>query len=158
MAAWLNASKRSRERCRNEQVCQGWIVKALSGPTALCKNIPLSPLPSEQWFWHVLYPLYLPMWWLFGRYIISRYQYHVVCRQIPARSWSYQGSRSTEGTHPPRTLRTDRYVSPPPWGATRFNKIASQGTPQMAADKKAISLSRVLSSPCYSNNCNLPLF
>ena len=36
-----------------------------------------------------------------------------------------------------------------------FNKITIQGTPQMAADKEAISLSRVYS--CYSN-CNLLLF
>ena len=38
---------------------------------------------------------------------------------------------------------------------TRFNKIVIQGTPQMAADKETIILSRGL--PCYSN-CNLPLF
>ena len=40
--------------------------------------------------------------------------------------------------------------------ATRFNKIAIQGAPQMAVDKEAIiSLSRVYSN--YSK-CNLPLF
>ncbi len=36
---------------------------------------------------------------------------------------------------------------------TRFNKIAIQGTSQMAVDKEAISLSRV-----YSYDSNLPLF
>ena len=38
---------------------------------------------------------------------------------------------------------------------TTFNKIAIQGTPQMAVDKEAICLSRV-----YSNyyKCNLLLF
>ena len=38
---------------------------------------------------------------------------------------------------------------------TRFNKIATQGTPQMAVDKEAICLSRVYS---YYPKCNLPLF
>ena len=38
---------------------------------------------------------------------------------------------------------------------TRFNKIAIQGTPQMAVDKEAICLSRVYS---YYFKCNLPLF
>ena len=37
----------------------------------------------------------------------------------------------------------------------RFNKIAIQGTPQMAVDKEAISLSRVYS---YYYKCNIPLF
>ena len=37
---------------------------------------------------------------------------------------------------------------------TRFNKIAIQGTPQMAADNDAISLSRV---NLYYSKCNLPL-
>ena len=36
----------------------------------------------------------------------------------------------------------------------RFNKIAIQGTPQMAVDKEAICLSRVYS---YYFKCNLPL-
>ena len=36
-----------------------------------------------------------------------------------------------------------------------FNKIATQGTPQMAAEKEAISLSRV--HTYYSTN-NLPIF
>ena len=43
---------------------------------------------------------------------------------------------------------------------TRLNKIAIQGTPQMAVDKEAISLSRVYSydSKCTSpySMCNLP--
>ena len=38
---------------------------------------------------------------------------------------------------------------------TRFNKIAIQGTPQMAVDKEAICLSRVYS---YYPKCNFPLF
>ena len=38
---------------------------------------------------------------------------------------------------------------------TRFNKIAIQGTPHMAVDKEAISLSRVYS---YYSKCSLPLF
>ena len=38
---------------------------------------------------------------------------------------------------------------------TRFNKIAIQGTPQMAVDKEAICLSRVYS---YYFKRNLPLF
>ena len=39
---------------------------------------------------------------------------------------------------------------------TRFNKIAIQGTPQMAVDKEAlICLSRVYS---YYFKCNFPLF
>ena len=38
---------------------------------------------------------------------------------------------------------------------TRFNKIAIQGTPQMAVDKEAICLSGVYS---YYYKCNLPLF
>ena len=38
---------------------------------------------------------------------------------------------------------------------SEFNKIAIQGTPQMAVDKEAISLSRVYS---YYSMCNLPLF
>ena len=38
---------------------------------------------------------------------------------------------------------------------TRFNKIAIQGSPQMAVDKEAISLSRVYS---YYSKRNLPLF
>ena len=38
---------------------------------------------------------------------------------------------------------------------TRFNKIAIQGTPQMAVDKEAVCLSRVYS---YYYKCNLPLF
>ena len=37
----------------------------------------------------------------------------------------------------------------------RFNKIAIQGTRQMAVDKEAISLSRVYS---YYSKCNIPLF
>ena len=37
----------------------------------------------------------------------------------------------------------------------RFNKIAIQGTPQMAVDKEAICLSRVYS---YYPKCNFPLF
>ena len=37
----------------------------------------------------------------------------------------------------------------------RFNKIAVQGTPQMAVDKEAICLSRVYS---YYPKCNFPLF
>ena len=42
------------------------------------------------------------------------------------------------------------------WVLTRFNKIAIQGTPQMAVDKEAIiCLSRVYS---YYFKCNLPLF
>ena len=41
-------------------------------------------------------------------------------------------------------------------GLTRFNKIAIQGTPQMAVDKEAIiCLSRVYS---YYFKCNFPLF
>ena len=36
---------------------------------------------------------------------------------------------------------------------TRFNKIAIQGTPQMAVDKEAISLSRVCS---YDSKCTCP--
>ena len=38
---------------------------------------------------------------------------------------------------------------------TRFNKIAIQGTPQMAVDKEAICVSRVYS---YYLKCNFPLF
>ena len=38
---------------------------------------------------------------------------------------------------------------------TRFNKIATQGTPQMAVDKEAICLSRVYS---YYYKCKFPLF
>ena len=38
---------------------------------------------------------------------------------------------------------------------TRFNKIATQGTPQMAVDKEANSLSRVYS---YYSKFNLCLF
>ena len=38
---------------------------------------------------------------------------------------------------------------------TRFNKIAIQGTPRMAVDKEAISVSRVYS---YYSKCNLTLF
>ena len=38
---------------------------------------------------------------------------------------------------------------------TRFNNIAIQGTPQMAVDEEAISLSRVHS---YYSKCNLPNF
>ena len=38
---------------------------------------------------------------------------------------------------------------------TRFNKLAIQGTPQMALDKEAICLSRLYS---YYYKCNLPLF
>ena len=49
----------------------------------------------------------------------------------------------------------------------RFNKIAIQGTPQMAVDKEAISLSRVFTPPTIDNGghtiltcpysmCNLP--
>ena len=38
---------------------------------------------------------------------------------------------------------------------TRFNKIAIQGTPQMAVDKEAICLSGVYS---YYPKCNFPLF
>ena len=50
------------------------------------------------------------------------------------------------------------------WGLTKqivrvnltiFNMFASQGTPQMAVDNDAISLSRVDS---YKSKCNLPLF
>ena len=37
----------------------------------------------------------------------------------------------------------------------RFNKTAIPGTPQMAVDKEAISLSRVYS---YYSKCSLPLF
>ena len=40
-------------------------------------------------------------------------------------------------------------------GLTRSNKIAIQGTHQMAADKEAISLSRVYS---YYSKCNRHLF
>ena len=40
-------------------------------------------------------------------------------------------------------------------GLTRFNKIATQGAPQMAVDKEAISLSRVYS---YYSKSNLRLF
>ena len=36
---------------------------------------------------------------------------------------------------------------------TRFNKIAIQGTPQMAVDKEAIRLSRVYS---YDSKCTCP--
>ena len=39
--------------------------------------------------------------------------------------------------------------------STRFNKIATQGTPQMAVDKEANSLSRVYS---YYSKFNLRLF
>ena len=39
------------------------------------------------------------------------------------------------------------------WFLTRFNKIAIQGTPQMAVDKEAISLSRVYS---YDSKCTCP--
>ena len=43
---------------------------------------------------------------------------------------------------------------------TRFNKIAIQGTPQMAVDKEAISLSRVYSHDskytCPYSMCNPP--
>ena len=51
------------------------------------------------------------------------------------------------------------YITPPYTttilGLTRFNKIAIQGTPQMAVDKEAICLSRVYS---YYPKCNFPLF
>ena len=42
-----------------------------------------------------------------------------------------------------------------PLDLTRVNKIAIQGSHQMAVDKKANSLSRVYS---YYPKCNLPLF
>ena len=41
------------------------------------------------------------------------------------------------------------------WYLTRFNKIATQGAPQMAVDKEANSLSRVYS---YYSKFNLRLF
>ena len=40
---------------------------------------------------------------------------------------------------------------------TRFNKIAIQGTPQMAVDKEDICLSRVYRYSYYPK-CNFPLF
>ena len=46
-------------------------------------------------------------------------------------------------------------ISPFRSDLTRFNKIAIQGTPQMAVDNEAIILSRVYS---YYYNCILPLF
>ena len=48
-------------------------------------------------------------------------------------------------------IRTETVVH----NLTRFNKIAIQGTPQMAVDKEAICLSRVYS---YYPKCNFPLF
>ena len=52
--------------------------------------------------------------------------------------------------------RDDEYVGCYEGGClTRFNKIAIQGTPQMAVDKEAICLSRVYS---YYPKCNFPLF
>ena len=42
-----------------------------------------------------------------------------------------------------------------PTSLTRFNKIATQGAPQMAVDKEANSLSRVYS---YYSKFNLRLF
>ena len=50
-------------------------------------------------------------------------------------------SRSHSG-HAPTPTTTMHYL-------TRFNKIAIQGTPQMAVDKEAISLSRVYSLCAY---------
>ena len=55
-------------------------------------------------------------------------------------------------------FNVDNFEETTCWRSTRFkperfNKIAIQGTPQMAVDKEAISLSRVYS---YSK-CNLPL-
>ena len=46
-------------------------------------------------------------------------------------------------------------VSPTPPGEHTFNKIATQGAPQMAVDKEANSLSRVYS---YYSKFNLRLF
>ena len=46
-------------------------------------------------------------------------------------------------------------ISPFRSDLTRFNKIAIKGTPQMAVEKEAISLSKVYS---YYSKCNLPLF
>ena len=42
-----------------------------------------------------------------------------------------------------------------PWTLTRFNKIATQGAPQMAVDKEPNSLSRVYS---YYSKFNLCFF
>ena len=53
---------------------------------------------------------------------------------------------------PINTFLTKKRLS---WFLTRFNKIAIQGTPQMAVDKEAICLSRVYS---YYPKCNFPLF
>ena len=47
------------------------------------------------------------------------------------------------------------YYSVHPFDLTRFNKIATQGAPQMAVDKEANSLSRVYS---YYSKFNLCLF
>ena len=55
--------------------------------------------------------------------------------------------KSCDTMHAPRAC---------PAFVTRFNKIAIQGTPQMAVDKEAIiCLSRVYS---YYFKCNFPLF
>ena len=51
----------------------------------------------------------------------------------------------------PRSMRTEAI----PEDLTRFNKIATQGAPQMAVDKEANSLSRVYS---YYSKFNLRLF
>ena len=51
-------------------------------------------------------------------------------------------------------LDPDRSMKWTKWNRKeRFNKIAIQGTPQMAVDKEAICLSRVYS---YYYKCNLP--
>ncbi len=52
-------------------------------------------------------------------------------------------------------LQTHRQTHASKLDLTRFNKIAIQGTPQMAVDKEAICLSRVYS---YYPKCNFPLF
>ena len=60
-----------------------------------------------------------------------------------------------------RALPNGHYMSPSLAGLfnlkdlTRFNKIATQGAPQMAVDKEANSLSRVYS---YYSKFNLRLF
>ena len=57
--------------------------------------------------------------------------------------------------HRHNTLVTPRTNIGLPRYLIRFNNIAIQGTPQMAAEKEAIGLSRVYS---YYYTCDLPLF
>ena len=61
--------------------------------------------------------------------------------------WGREGGEGTEGGWGERVGSGQ--------DLTRFNKIAIQGTPQMAVDKEAICLSRVYS---YYPKCNFPLF